>query len=200
MDVSISPGNIKLGAIKSVSLPAYKTCLKDAPCYKDCYAAKISRLRKTVNDAYERNYRILRSDPDIYFNAVDEAIASSDYFRFHVSGDIVDDEYFARMVDVAERHSNCEILCFTKKYDIVNQWLDDGLTIPDNLHIIFSVWRNLDCNNPYNLPEAHVKYKDGHTTAKTNAILCKGNCTNCAKTNEGCWVLKRGEQIVFKQH
>lgn len=200
MHVSISPGNTKMGHISSISLPPGLTCPTDAPCFKDCYAQKLLRIRPPVKDAYARNFRIFRLDPEQYFREVEAAIMTSRFFRFHVAGDIVDDEYFARMVDVAERNKHCEILCFTKRYGIINQYIQDGLAIPKNLHIIFSVWRGYPHDNPFHLPEAHVRYKDGKTTADKNAILCKGNCTDCAKTNGGCWSLLPGQQIVFDQH
>ena len=78
--------------------------------------------------------------------------------------------------------------------------IEDGEEIPDNLHVIFSGWRYLKMDNPYNLPEAHVLYKDGTTTANESAVLCTGNCTNCARQNGGCWSLKPGQQILLKQH
>ena len=45
--VSISRGNVKMGAIPSVSLPPIITCSKEAckHCGKKCYALKIARLR-----------------------------------------------------------------------------------------------------------------------------------------------------------
>lgn len=58
--VSISGGNIKMGKISSVSLPAIVTCRKDCECCKKCYAAKIERLRKMVKVAYQRNWKILQ--------------------------------------------------------------------------------------------------------------------------------------------
>ena len=124
----------------------------------------------------------------------------SRFFRFHVSGDIPDSVYFEHMIDIAERNRHCEILCFTKKFDIVNQHLDMGGTIPKNLHIIFSAWRGLDMDNPYLLPEAHVRFRDGYTTAGANAKECGNNCTECAITDGGCWTLKEGEQVVFNEH
>lgn len=124
----------------------------------------------------------------------------SRFFRFHVSGDIPDSVYFAHMIEVAERNPHCEILCFTKKYEIVNQHLGFGGVIPINLHIIFSGWQGLTMNNPYNLPEAHVLYRDGSTTAKKDAKSCGGNCTECAITDGGCWSLKNNEQVVFDEH
>lgn len=123
------------------------------------------------------------------------------FFRFHVSGDIPDDDYFAHMVAIAARNPHCEILCFTKKFPIVNRFLDmSGGALPENLHVLFSGWKGLTMENPYNLPEAHVLYRDGTTTAKPGYISCGGNCSSCAVTGCGCWVLKRGQQIVFNEH
>ena len=41
-NIKISPGNSKMGAIPSVSLPAIKTC-RDCKCKEKCYAAKLER-------------------------------------------------------------------------------------------------------------------------------------------------------------
>ena len=124
----------------------------------------------------------------------------SRYFRFHVSGDIPNRAYLEKMVEISARQLHCEILCFTKRFDIVNGFLTDGGVIPSNLHLIFSGWKGLPMENPFNLPEAHVWYKDGTTTARPDAKRCGGNCTECAKTGVGCWTLKNGEQVVFDEH
>lgn len=124
----------------------------------------------------------------------------SRFFRFHVSGDIPDKDYLTHMISIAERNSHCEILCFTKRYELVNEHLDSGGKVPQNLHFIFSKWRGTEMPNPHNLPEAHVRYRDGTTTASNNAKECGGNCAECAITDEGCWTLKSGEQVVFNEH
>lgn len=200
MNVKISNGNAKMGAIPSVSLPAGVTCRSDCECSKKCYAKRLERMRPSVRQAYKHNYDLLNRDPNTYWREVEASIMMSRFFRFHVSGDIPDCVYFAHMIEVAQRNTHCEILCFTKKYSIVNDYLDFGGVIPQNLHIIFSKWRNTPMSNHHNLPEAHVKYKGGFTTAHTNAKLCRGNCTECAITDDGCWTLKLGEQVVFNEH
>lgn len=124
----------------------------------------------------------------------------SRFFRFHVSGDIPDDTYFEHMVDIARSNTHCEILCFTKKYDIVNSHINIIGKLPKNLHIIFSGWHDIEMVNPFNLPEAHVRYRDGSTTARKDAKLCGGNCTECAITDDGCWTLSHGEQVIFNEH
>lgn len=198
-NVSISKGNIKMGAIQSVSLPAIKTC-RDCLCKEKCYAAKLERLRPSVRNAYQRNLDILLNDPEAYWREVEAAVMTNRYFRFHVSGDIPTTDYLRRMIDIANRNQHCEILCFTKRYEYVNQLLAEGVELPDNLHLIFSAWVGLEMVNPFNLPEAHVRFKDGSTTAREDAIPCGGNCTECATTDGGCWTLKHGEQVVFNEH
>lgn len=78
--------------------------------------------------------------------------------------------------------------------------MSDGKHIPDNLHLILSGWVDLEMVNPFSLPEAHVRFKDGTTTARADAKPCNGNCAECAMTDTGCWTLKRGEQVVFNEH
>ena len=197
--VSISEGNSKMGRIASVSLPAWITC-KRCDCWGKCYAKKLERIRPSVRNAYQRNYDILRNDPDTYWREVESAVMMSRFFRFHVSGDIPDDSYLHRMAEVAERNKHCQILCFTKKFELVNNAINSGLLIPENLHLIFSAWRGLSMDNPFGLPTAHVRYRDGYTTADEGAVECGGNCAECAATDGGCWSLKRGEQVVFHEH
>lgn len=121
MEVKISSGNSKLGKIPSVSLPAGETCRSDCECSKKCYAKKLERLRKTVREAYQHNYDLLKNKPDVYWREVEASIMMSRFFRFHVSGDIPDEDYLIHMLETAQRNPHCEILCFTKKFEIVNK-------------------------------------------------------------------------------
>lgn len=200
MNVKISNGNAKMGAIPSVSLPSGVTCRSDCECSKKCYAKRLERMRPSVRQAYKHNYDLLNSDPNTYWREVEASIMMSRFFRFHVSGDIPDATYFEHMVDIARTNTHCEILCFTKKYHIVNSHINIIGKLPKNLHIIFSGWHDIEMVNPYNLPEAHVRYRDGSTTASEDAKLCGGNCTECAITDGGCWTAKHGEQVVFNEH
>ena len=199
--VSISPGNIKMGSIPSVSLPPLITCNPEAckHCGKKCYAKRMIKWHTSVREAYERNLRILSTDPDKFWREVNAAVAVAGYFRFHVAGDIPSYNYLKDMVSVAKNNLHCQILCFTKRYDYVREYLEKN-TFPDNLHLILSCWRGLEMSNPFNLPEAHVFYRDGYTTASDGAKYCSGNCTECAVEGKNCWILKAGEQIIFREH
>lgn len=200
MKVHISPGNKKMGAIPSVSLPAGETCRRDAPCFPDCYARRLEAFRTTVHDSYTENLVILKTDPDTFWREVEASIMMSRYFRFHVSGDIPDEDYLLHMIRIAERNPHCEILCFTKRYDFANRLYEMLGKFPANLHLIFSAWRGLAMENPHGFPEAHIRYKDGTTTAGEGVVQCSGNCTECAKNEGGCWHLTWGDQLVIKEH
>ena len=197
--ISISGGNSKMGSVPSVSLPSVITCRK-CECQTKCYAKKLERLRPAVRRAYQKNLDTLISNPETYWREVEASIMMSRFFRFHVSGDIPDLTYFEHMVEIAERNLHCRILCFTKKFEIVNEYIADNMAIPDNLQVIFSAWDNLQMDNPYNLPVAYVRFRGGRTDAPDNALDCPGNCSECAITDGGCWSLKQGEAVVFDEH
>lgn len=197
--VKISSGNSKMGSVPSVSLPSIKTC-RQCACQSKCYAQKLERLRPAVRNAYQHNLEVLINEPETYWREVEASVMMSRFFRFHVSGDIPTAEYLANMVAVAGRNSHCEILCFTKRYEMVNEFIEQNGELPSNLHMIFSGWIGLDMVNPFSLPEAHVRYRDCSTTACDNAVECGGNCTECAMTDGGCWSLQKGQQVVFNEH
>ena len=221
MEVKISRGNSKMGNINSVSLPSIKTCIR-CGCNSKCYANKIEKLRPSVRNAYQTNLDLLNRDSDTYWREVEASIMTSRFFRFHVSGDIPNYDYFVKMVEIAKRNPHCEILCFTKKYSIINDYVSNKYLesvyettihpqplssymvtediIPNNLHITFSAWIGLEMSNPFSFPEAHVRYRDGSTTANDTAYECNGNCTECAVTGDGCWTLGVGDQVVFDEH
>lgn len=100
---------------KPDTVPAGDTCRSDCECGIKCYAKKIERLRPSVRAAYKKNYELLKSDPDTYWREVEASIMMSRFFRFHVSGDIVDEDYLRKMIEIADRNRHCEILCFTKE-------------------------------------------------------------------------------------
>lgn len=196
--LSISPGNMKLGAIPSVSLPACITCNPDAPCFKKCYAARITRRYKQSRDAYARNLEILNTDPGAYWLQVKAAAMVTRFFRYHVSGDIPNALYLINMIQLARELPNTNFLAFTKRYQLVNSYLKNGGTIPNNLKIIFSNWGSWKCKNPYNLPVCEIIFKN--ETPRDDWKICGGNCSECACRGVGCWELKQGETIAIYEH
>ena len=196
--VSISKGNSKMGAIPSVSLPPVITCKNCATCAKKCYAAKLCRLYPSVRKSYENNLEVLKTDRNAYFAQVKASAMMTRFFRFHVSGDIIDLDYLDRMCKLAREVKGTQFLAFTKNYEDVNEYFKNHRK-PQNLKLIFSLpFDGAMINNPHNLPTAAVILKGNEP--KANYKVCGGNCTECACQGVGCWELKKGETIAFYEH
>jgi len=202
--VSVSQGNTKMGKVASVSLLPVLTCPARCrgTCADKCYAKKLAILRPSVMKAYARNTAVARLAPDAFFRAVNRAMEKAEHFRFHVSGDIPDYNYLLEVVLSCLRNPHCEVLMFTKKFELVNRLLDSIGALPKNLHCLFSGWTNLFPTaggwNPHRLPETTVYAKD--EDFRPEWTPCGGNCLDCAVHDGGCWAARPGETIAFKIH
>ena len=147
---------------------------------------------------YANNTAIALYRPMEYFQQISDFVKTQRYFRFHVSGDIVNDVYFQNMVDIARENPHCEILAFTKRFTIVNNWIAKNGQLPENMHILFSGWNNLTPDNPHNLPETTVFEHDEDFNPDWK--MCGGNCFECVCRGLGCWQAKSGDIIAFKKH
>lgn len=198
--VSISQGNTKMGKVPSISLLPILTCPArcNGTCGEKCYAKKIAMLRPSVMKAYARNTAIAMLAPVDFFRAVERVMATSQYFRFHVSGDIPNRNYLDMVAYLANANPFCKVLMFTKRYELVNGFIRDNGSIPKNLHILYSGWTNLRPVNPYGLPETTVYAKDEDFRPEWTA--CGGNCLDCALHCGGCWDAKSGDTVAFKIH
>ena len=196
--ISISKGNQKMGAIPSVSLPPIVTRKNCGTCAKKCYAAKLCRIYPSVRKAYENNLSILKEDRNAYFAQIKASAMMTKYFRFHVSGDIIDTDYLNRMCKLARELKGTQFLAFTKNYEDVNEYFKNHRK-PNNLKLIFSLpFDGCNIYNPHNLPTAAVILKGNQP--KDDYKVCGGNCSECACKGVGCWELKKGETIAFYEH
>ena len=198
--VSISKGNVKMGSVPSVSLLPFLTCpdVCKGTCGKICYAAKMANLRTSVLKSYARNTALLMLKPDLYWKGIEYAVMGSRFFRFHVSGDIPRKDYFEKVVEISRNNQHCQILIFTKRFSIVNEWISENGDLPENLHVLFSGWENLTPDNPHNLPETNVY---GKKEMPNDAwLLCGGNCFECGCRGVGCWQARKGDIIAFQKH
>lgn len=197
----ISRANSKLGYIPSVNLTPFPTCRPDAPCARLCYARKGRFLFKNVKNTLEKNWDLWCEDPDSYEKQVVAAAIVSKFFRWHSAGDIPSADYLSMMVRVAKACPTTSFLCFTKQYEIVDEWVSKNGMVPENLHIVYSHWGDvLVPANPYHFPSAHIRFKKESCSIPEGAHQCPGYCGDCVATGCSCWDLKRGESVVFNQH
>lgn len=200
----ISKGNRKIGLVMNVSLAPMITCAHCKECMYYCYDVKAcAQYPNTVIDARARNTALLIIDREEYFNRIDSAMSrrrTNKYFRFHVSGDMIDTDYFDRIVKLARKHTDFVIWTYTKNYKVVNAWIDENGrdALPVNLHIMFSEWRGLPMINPHNMPEFRVVMKDDENKPdpKIN-FYCPGNCDLCKASGRGCLA---GETVYCNEH
>ena len=194
--VSISRGNSKMGDVPSVSLVPYFTCPAGVHCAGACYAAKLANFRPSVLAAWARNTVLALEYPAIFWAQVRGALAMTRFFRFHVSGDIPNVEYYNELLGAARDNSHCSILVFTENRALVN----NGGEIPENLKIRFSgAFLGIPADeNPRNIPETRIINEK--FLPADNWKICPGNCFNCACRGTGCWTLQPGETIAFRQH
>jgi hypothetical protein len=206
-EISISNHNSKTGSCcNNLAFPTC-TCRDDAPCKASgCYCMKGTQAMCKVVAAYLRNLKIYNNDPEDFWEQVRFKIKHNPLplFRWFDAGDILDYDFFRGMVELANEFPNIRFMSFTKKYNIVNEWLVQYGDLPNNLNIIFSAWHiGWKVNNPFDMPVAYVDFKD----QTLNPQFPKGitgcpnqsdktiTCSMCQK----CWN-KKVKAVVFKQH
>lgn len=202
LHVKLQRGNSKTGAnCYTVSLLPVIDCANCKQCSRDCYDVKSDMIYKTVKEDRARNSVIHEKDPRRFWREIGLQIQANfvEYLRLNVGGDLNDYDFYW-VSALAENNPKCHILFFTKNYSGINKFLEKD-SFPSNVHPIMSAWKGMEIDNPNQLPESHVLYENGETTApEYGAYYCKGNCSECAYEGEGCWNLKKGESVIFKYH
>lgn len=170
-------------------------------CDKICYDIHHNSWRPAVLNDRVRNSVIIHTDRARYWSEVDIQIKALYLrgLRLNVGGDL-DDEDFPYVAELGKKNPKCHILFFTKNYNGINTFLNsDDFT--ENIHPILSIMPGLEFENPHNLPCAHIRFKDGTSTApRYGAITCFGNCTECLYDEKGCMTLKKGDHLIFDEH
>lgn len=203
IQMCISHGNRKIGRVMNVSLMPVMTYGNCKECKYLCYDIKAClQYPNTVIDARMRNTVIMRRDRNEYFRRIDDAVShrrSNKMFRWHVAGDIIDVDYFDRMVKIARKRPDFVFWTYTKMYNVVNEWcswhIDKRAAVPSNLHVMFSEWRGMPMHNPYGFPEFRVVFKTD--SIKPAGHYCPGNCDVCKAAGRGCIV---GESTYCNEH
>lgn len=184
--IHIVEGNKKIGKTPNISLTPIRSCINCEACKDSCYAHYFYRRYKTARTAWNTNLRILQGNSESYFSQIRRYLLkkSPEYFRWHVSGDILDQSYLDNMKIIASDYFFTKFLVFTKNYSL------DFFDIPENLSIVISVWPGVDIPD-LDLPLAFINRKD-ENRAK-NYIVCNDDCESCRV----CWYLKDIQKNVL---
>lgn len=203
--ISMTNKNSKTGmGVLTLSLPAIVTCRADAPCKSGCYACKGTQSMCAPLGAYYRNLRLYTEDATNFFEQFFYSIKFSGLAKVRLfdSGDIPDYKFFDMLCESVKKMPDVKFMGFTKKYEIVNEWLEkNGGKLPENLNILFSAWdKSWKFDNPYNLGVAYVDFARSELNPEipAYAFKCKGKETTCSACG-ACWN-KNLRAVVFHQH
>lgn len=200
--IKLQKGNEKTGVnCFTISLLPIIDCTNCSECKGTCYDINnVCRFKSVINDR-ARNSALHLADINRFWEEVNLQVKANfvTQLRINVGGDLTYDD-FKLLNNVAKENPHTDFLFFTKSYDDINRFLSEE-KFESNVHSIISRWIGLECNNEFNLPESHVLFEDGSTTApEYGSNYCKGNCSGCHMYKEGCWTLKNGESVIFKAH
>lgn len=205
--IHFSKGNRKTKT-PSIDLPAGIFCNRNASCWQSarCYACW---LNNNAQRNYLDNAKVLLDDSKQYFNAIRQFLSTtkSKFFRYHVSGEIVNADYLKNMVTIAKEFKNIIFWTYTKKYQLVNDYLAQNKRLPKNLVIMLSADENLKLDNPFHLP-IFTQYYLGNESecikqAKAKhlkAQFCCGDCSRCQNDGIGCPYAKKNTVIFCTIH
>lgn len=123
--------NFGITAYKSMTGKLICPFAKD--CIKFCYAQKGAYSWSNVKPAFEKRYELTKTDD--FINLMNSEIKRKkvDFLRIHDSGDFYSKLYIQKWFTIANDNPNVKFYAYTKSFILFQ-----GLTIPDNLDIIFS--------------------------------------------------------------
>lgn len=199
----LSNGISKLGQrVLCLSVTPIVSCARDVPCIGDCYACKHAyNVYPNVREAWDYNYALaIGRKYDLISDGIKKALSTGKYpyFRWFVGGDIPNIEFFDMMCEIAEDMPSVRFLCFTKKYSIIEDYLEED-EIPSNLVVVLSCWKSyrpapgiLDA-----FPRAYFNDDTEECALPYVSFQCSGDCVECGHQ---CWTMDHHDNVIFNKH
>lgn len=215
-------GNSKIGSKKAMAyghvIPA--TCDNRCECFKDkiCYGCHGFYIMYPVNQLFLADNMLFFKKYGYKATAV--AIIKEikrthcQYFRWFTVGDIPNIDFIKMMVLVGRECPEVEFWGYTKKYMLVNHYIDkymngDAAEFLELTGLIFSHWRNKDgsffkMTNPYNMPLSEFIPYGMESEAENATHICPCSDPDVFKTcitcDHPCYKLKLGESMALLEH
>jgi hypothetical protein len=158
---------------------------------------------RAIAASYRANLEFYRADPAGFFEQLHRYLtrARPAHFRFHVSGDFPDPEYFRASLNTARAFPETGFLAFTKRANFLPRGRARA-TVPENFTLIQSMWPNWTNGNGRAVPGYGRAYMLDPTRPDPriprNALRCPGNCETC----NACWNIDAitARAVVFPRH
>lgn len=196
LKVKVSLGNTKIGATPNISQPAGLSCAPGVAClHEGCYAVNTSRRYPNARDAWQYNFDLANEDIYQFADSLNEWLKKKrpPYFRFHVSGDFIDQIYYEALREVTIYNPDTKFLAFTKQFTLNFRQND-----PDNFKIVWSMWPSMPLPTGYKLWPKSWLWEDPRRPKDLPYIFCPGNCETCSYC---CWEkIDVDLPVVFSKH
>ena len=202
-ETKLSDAISKLGKmVLCLSLTPILSCAHDVPCKGDCYACKHAyNAYSNTREAWDHNFRMaLNREFDTMTDNIQHVLdkGKHPYFRWFVGGDIPNIEFFDMMCEIALNNPDIKFLCFTKKYSIIEDYLEEDV-IPSNLTVVLSCWKSyrpqpgvLDA-----FPRAYFNDDTPECDLPYVSFQCSGDCVECGHQ---CWDMQHHDNVIFNKH
>lgn len=169
-------------------------------CEDYCYAVKdAKRYHHTCIPSLAKNTLIMRNNLDGMFKQLKDGLIAkkAKTLRYHSSGEIESYEYLVKMAKLATEMPHVKFYFYTKRFNILENYLKRNGKLPDNLVANVSEWKGNTTG--YNLDGLNVfMYDDGTNPAMKSVVHCpavdaKGHktgvtcdkCGRCFSKNDG---------------
>lgn len=191
-------------------------------CEPHCYAINgAMQYHNTVLPSVIQNLVLYRLDPKRFEAELDAELskwkADEKVFRWHASGEVEFYEYLEMMMRIAEKHPEIHFYSYTKRFKMIEQYLDAHGNFPTNFVWNLSVWKNNLVESGFNMSYIdkvqRFEWKDNMSVEDYNhSIHCRSiihdgkkkghldhdmNCRKCGL----CWKGKcKGKTIYVFNH
>lgn len=134
----VTKGSAKMEGIFSINTPTTENPFcqmmskTDTIC-RACYAMRFEGFRKNLIPAFKRNMDLLLSK-----NYIPENFASYKFMRLHSYGELFGYVHFVSFVKLALFNKGTTFTLWTKRKNIVQNYLRKGGVIPSNLFLVYS--------------------------------------------------------------
>lgn len=220
-----SNGNSKTHTVSYSTMPGF-TCMHNGefpPCYTTGQGYCLYDLRNpnVLINAVHNTVLLLRF-PEKFEESLFLMCSTHTSMRLHVEGDFANVNEVA-IIDRVTRKTNCVVMTYTKKYNLINRYVKEHEMFADNFVLLFSKWEGLEMDNPYNFPvvniyetvDEYLKAKDeqkcGFISENQKADgtvyeFTMGNCAECflhhvmKDGKGGCFDMKHGQSTAMLAH
>lgn len=114
-------------------------------------------------------------------------------YRLHVEGDWVNEDELAAVSNTCRETPGIDIMTYTKKYGLVNEYIKKHGALPHNLIQLFSAWDGLKMDNPFHLPMFVVAKNISEYQRLTDEYGSRGrNCQHVKANGDGTYTVTVG--------